>query len=79
MEKERYPIGRFAPITGATDADRRRWTDEIRAAPDALRSAVSGLDDSQLDTPYREGGWSVRQLVHHVAHVTALRARQGWS
>lgn len=40
--------------------------DEIAATPAAMRAAASGLSESQLDTPYREGGWSVRQVIHHV-------------
>lgn len=62
----RYPVGRFTPPTDATPADRARWIDEIAAAPARLREAVAGLDDRRLDTPYRPGGWTVRQVVHHV-------------
>jgi len=63
----RYPIG--PPDFGvARDATGRVATVErIRALPAAMRAAVSGLEDSQLDTPYRDGGWTVRQVVHHVA------------
>jgi uncharacterized damage-inducible protein DinB len=62
----RYPVGRFdfqAPVPAES---RPRLIDDIAAAPDLLRQAVAGLNDSQLDTPYREGGWTVRQVVHHV-------------
>ncbi len=45
----------------------RRQIETLRALPQALRSAVAGLSDAQLDTPYREGGWTVRQVVHHLA------------
>ena len=64
---ERYPIGRFqAPETLDAEA-RRGWMESLRHAPARLREAVAGLTDAQLDTPYREGGWSVRQVVHHLA------------
>ena len=63
----RYPIGKFAPPDRTTADDRRRRIDEIAGLPAALRAAVHGLTPSQRDTPYREGGWTVRQLVHHVA------------
>ncbi len=63
----RYPIGRFeAPTAGAT-ADRSSHIQILRELPERLRAAVSGLSGTQLDTPYREGGWTVRQLVHHIA------------
>jgi hypothetical protein len=68
----RYPIGKFSRVT----ADLSNHTAAIAtlaALPENLRSAVDGLTDSQLDTPYRDGGWTVRQLVHHVAdsHINA--------
>jgi hypothetical protein len=68
-----YPIGKFV-WGGPTDATgRSRRIDEIAAAPMALRAAVAGLADGQLDTPYRPGGWTVRQVVHHVpdSHMNA--------
>ncbi len=70
----RYPLGPFDPVDTATPELRRGWRDAIAAAPAALRAAVAGLDDAQLDTPYRPGGWTVRQLVHHVpdSHMNAL-------
>ena len=69
----RYPTGPFS-FDDHPAADKRR--DSIRAiagTPDALRQAVKGLTDAQLDTPYRPGGWSVRQVVHHVpdSHMNA--------
>jgi uncharacterized damage-inducible protein DinB len=50
-----------------------QWIEELSAAPANLRSAISGLNDDQLDTPYRPDGWTVRQLVHHVpdSHMNA--------
>ena len=62
----RYPIGTFAAVP-ATPEIRRAAIDDIAALPQRLREAVARLSDAQLDTPYRPGGWTVRQLVHHVA------------
>lgn len=62
----RYPIGRFAPAPPSAEV-RRTAVDDIAALPRALRQAVRGLTDAQLDTPYRPQGWTVRQVVHHVA------------
>ncbi len=61
-----YPIGRFAWSGENSKDDRWRYLDEIERAPANLRAAVAGLSDEQLDTPYRPGGWTVRQLVHHL-------------
>jgi DinB family protein len=63
----RYPIGPFTPIEPGTLEVRRAAIDDIAALPQRMREAVAGLSDRQLDTPYRPGGWRVRQLVHHVA------------
>lgn len=70
----RYPIGTFT-FTGEVSSVRRsEWIAAIAAAPARLRAAVEGLGESQLDTPYRDGGWTVRQVVHHVpdSHMNAL-------
>ena len=62
----RYPVGKFKfPETISVD-DRNRFIDEIAGAPARLKAAVAGLSAEHLDTPYRPGGWTVRQLVHHV-------------
>jgi DinB superfamily len=66
MADLQYPIGKFQWDGSATEQQLRQWIDEIAAAPAHLRAAVSGLSPQQLDTPYRPGGWTVRQLVHHV-------------
>lgn len=70
-----YPIGRFTPPSSgsASPEQRQSWIESITAAPSRLRSSVSGLTPEQLDTPYRPGGWTVRQLVHHVpdSHLNA--------
>jgi uncharacterized damage-inducible protein DinB len=63
----RYPIGRFQRPASATAADREAWIATLAEAPARFRAAVRNLTDSQLDTPYRPGGWTVRQVVHHVA------------
>jgi uncharacterized damage-inducible protein DinB len=69
----RYPIGTFEMPAAVTPARRQQAIDEIAAAPAKLRAAVKGLNNSQLDTPYRAGGWTVRQVVHHVpdSHLNA--------
>lgn len=70
----RYPIGKFEMPANVTTERRKQAMDEIASAPAKMRAAVKGLNDAQLDTPYREGGWTVRQVVHHVpdSHVNAL-------
>jgi uncharacterized damage-inducible protein DinB len=69
----RYPIGQFEMPKQVTPARRQQAIDEIASTPGKLRAAVKGLNDAQLDTPYREGGWTVRQVVHHVpdSHMNA--------
>ena len=67
VEKLRYPIGKFSFDADVTPEKRRTWIQEIDRLPRELRRAVSGLSPRQLDTPYREGGWTVRQLAHHLA------------
>lgn len=73
MSDPRYPIGRFQREPNPTAEWRRARIAEIEEAPARLREAVAGLSDEQLDTPYREGGWTVRQVVHHVpdSHLNA--------
>jgi uncharacterized damage-inducible protein DinB len=69
----RYPIGTFEMPAPVTLARRQQAIDELAATPAKLRAAANGLSDSQLDTPYRERGWTVRQVVHHVpdSHLNA--------
>ena len=69
----RFPIGRYAPTPEPTADDRARWIAEVAALPARFRAAVAGLSPAQLDTPYRPGGWTVRQVVHHVpdSHMNA--------
>jgi DinB family protein len=70
----RYPIGPFTPVTPFTPAMRAAAIDDLAALPRKMGEAIDGLNDRQLDTPYRPGGWSVRQVVHHVAdsHMNAF-------
>jgi len=63
----RYPIGRFQAVTPITSELRAAAIDTVAGLPERLRHAVAGLSDSQLDTRYRPDGWTVRQVVHHVA------------
>ena len=80
MTDLRYPIGKFTPVPSLTPAQRAKCIDEVAAAPGQLRRAVTGLTPAQLDTPYRDGGWTVRQVAHHVpdSHMNAyLRFKFG--
>jgi uncharacterized damage-inducible protein DinB len=74
MTDFQYPIGKFQPSEKISEQDRQTFIQQIAEAPAALWSAVTGLSEAQLDTPYREGGWTVRQVVHHLAdsHMNAL-------
>jgi uncharacterized damage-inducible protein DinB len=62
----RYPIGKFSGRAAGNDAERQNFLKDVEEAPAKLKAAVQGLSEKQLDTPYREGGWTVRQVVHHV-------------
>jgi uncharacterized damage-inducible protein DinB len=66
MTDPRYPVGKFHYEGPPTDAQKQAFLGEIAQAPANLRAAVKGLSDAQLNTPYRDGGWTVRQVVHHV-------------
>lgn len=66
MPDPRYPIGKFHYEGPPSEQQRRQFLDEIASTPANLRAAVRGLSPAQLDTPYRDGGWTVRQVVHHV-------------
>jgi uncharacterized damage-inducible protein DinB len=73
MDDPRYPVGRFQLDGEITPDSRREWIAQVAEVPARLRAAVEGLGPEQLDTPYREGGWTVRQVVHHVpdSHLNA--------
>ena|SRR6266498_212016 len=66
MTDPRYPIGRHERRDVLTPEERRGMIDQIAAAPRHVRDAVAGLTAEQMETPYREGGWTLRQVVHHV-------------
>jgi uncharacterized damage-inducible protein DinB len=68
-----FPIGKFSFPQSITPTQRKQWIDEVAATPANLRAAVAGLTAEQLETPYRPGGWTVRQVVHHVpeSHMNA--------
>ncbi len=69
----RYPVGKFVKPAAIDRFVREAHVREIEAAPENVRWAVARLSDAQLDTPYREGGWTVRQVVHHIpdSHLNA--------
>jgi uncharacterized damage-inducible protein DinB len=66
MSDLRYPIGKFHFDGTMSDEQKQTFLDEIARTPANLRAAIKGLSDVQLDTRYRPGGWTVRQIVHHV-------------
>jgi len=74
MADLQYPIGRFSFPDSSTAEQRQTWIQEISRAPRELRAAVWSLPPQQLDTPYRPGGWTARQVVHHVpdSHMNAF-------
>src|SRR6476660_6856786 len=73
MADPRYPIGKFS-YEGTPSAEQKaKFLDDIEQTPARLEAVIRGLSDKQLDTPYRDGGWTVRQVVHHVpeSHMNA--------
>ncbi len=68
----RYPIGKFEPQP-YSEKQKQAWLLDLQFLPEALERAINNLDEAQLNTPYRDGGWTVKQLVHHVAdsHMNA--------
>jgi len=66
LDQHRYPVGRYTPVENTANA-RAEHIRMIGLLPKRLCAAIAGLNDAQLDTPYREGGWTVRQVVHHIA------------
>ena len=73
LEKLRYPIGKFSFINSYTPADVKKWIRDIEKCPAVLKKALKGLNEKKLNTPYRDGGWTVKQVVHHLAdsHMNA--------
>jgi len=74
MDKLKYPIGTFSYEESASKKQINEWIAEIDRLPDSLTKAVISLSEQQLDTAYRENGWTLRQVVHHIAdsHMNAL-------
>ncbi|KEF37668.1 DinB superfamily [Schinkia azotoformans MEV2011] len=66
----RYPIGKFEFDGRITSTVLDTWISELEQLPSSLREAVKDLNEEQLDTPYREGGWTIRQVVHHLADTS---------
>ncbi|MFK7696042.1 YfiT family bacillithiol transferase [Paenibacillus sp. HJGM_3] len=67
MDRIRYPLGLFEPIQNPTPVQRARWVEDMLMLPADLRSMVEPLSRDQLFTPYRPGGWTVQQVIHHMA------------
>lgn len=67
LDKLRYPIGRFECPENITNKDLSKWIEVLETLPKRLSALVDNFSETQLDTPYREGGWTVRQVVHHMA------------
>ena len=69
----RYPVGPYQPPANVTPSMRAQAIEEIAFTPSRFRAAVKALNDSQLNTPYRDGGWTLRQVVHHVpdSHINS--------
>jgi len=74
MDKLRYPIGKFEYDRSSGSKEINVWISDIDRLPDRLDKAVIHLSEEQLNTPYREGGWTVKQVVHHLAdsHMNAI-------
>jgi hypothetical protein len=74
LDQLRFPVGRFHAAASSTPESRAAQIETIRLLPEQLKKAVAGLTDAQLDTPYREDGWTLRQVVHHIAdsHANAF-------
>jgi len=80
IEDLKFPTGKFTFDPNVTPESRRKAIAIVRETPQAMRAAVNGLSDSQLNTPYRDGGWTLRQVVHHVpeSHMQAY-LRTKWA
>lgn len=73
MEDVRYPIGKFTAQESHTSEELKNFIQRIQSFPDRIQGECKNLTNAQLDTPYRDGGWTVRQVIHHVAdsHMNA--------
>ena len=74
MISDRYPIGPFVVPNEISENDIQDWIKTIERLPSRIKASIDGWTDAQLDTPYREGGWTVRQLIHHISdsHMNSL-------
>jgi len=73
-ENLKYPIGKFIVPDAYTEELIAQWKNDIAELPALIKAAVAGLTDGQLETPYRPNGWTIRQVVHHVAdsHLNSI-------
>ena len=73
LEELKYPIGRYQKLADYTDADMKEWINVLKALPMWMDACIENLDAHQLETAYRDGGWTIQQVVHHVAdsHMNA--------
>lgn len=73
LEQLKYPVGRYAKPENVTPELKKEWISALRALPSWMDACIENLDEHQLEVPYREGGWNIRQVVHHVAdsHMNA--------
>lgn len=81
MPDPRYPIGLYEPKS-YSETQKEEWISDIRFLPNGVEHALQNLDEAQLQTPYRDGGWTVHQLVHHIAdsHMNAyIRFKLGYT
>ena len=67
IDQLRYPVGKFSDPTSFSPMEIKQWIDTLEQFPANMKKVVTGLNDQQLDTPYRDGGWTIRQVVHHTA------------
>lgn len=67
LDQLRYPVGKFTNPTSFSPLEIKQWMDFLEQFPPKLGKEVEALNDEQLDTPYRDGGWTIRQVVHHLA------------
>ena len=73
-EQMKYPTGKFIAPVSYTSEDLRKWITTVKELPGRVRQAIMTLNEKQLDTPYRTGGWTLRQVVHHLAdsHINSI-------
>ena len=80
LEKLRYPIGKYQVPDTITEEHLQTWISVLEELPKRLEKAVAGFSEEQLETPYRQGGWTVRQLIHHISdshHNSYVRFKWG--